>query len=192
MTDAQLKSRATKVLRPLKQWSVRCHEASLALIRAGIGNRVARGWCNGVLSQHSWVVVGDDYYANNAIIIDGTLWSYRKDVKGVFVGKASMYQHTPHGKGSIWEWGRPISEGGKTIRLKPKSKLSADARMFLEMIEPLDRSGWMRLASQAPVQGWPAGEIFAAMEDTKELECLVPIDRLGMLTDRNPGGLYLP
>jgi hypothetical protein len=30
------------------------------------------------------------------------------------------------------------------------------------------------------------------MDDTPDLEALVPIDLLGMLTDRNPGGLYLP
>jgi hypothetical protein len=28
------------------------------------------------------------------------------------------------------------------------------------------------------------------MDDTEALRALVPIDRLGMLTDRNPGGLY--
>ena len=42
----------------------------------------------------------------------------------------------------------------------------------------------------APVEDWPAGEIFAAMDDTEGLKALVPIDKLGMLTDRNPGGLY--
>lgn len=58
------------------------------------------------------------------------------------------------------------------------------------MVGPLDRPGWMRLAS-CPVGGWPAAEVLAAMDDTPALQTLVPIDRLGMLTDRNPGGLYL-
>lgn len=60
------------------------------------------------------------------------------------------------------------------------------------MLGPLDRRAWHLLASQAPVLGWPAAEIIAAMDDTEELSAFVPIDRLGMLTDRNPGGLYLP
>jgi hypothetical protein len=38
--------------------------------------------------------------------------------------------------------------------------------------------------------GFPAGEFLAAMDDTPATSALVPIDRLGMLTDRNPGGLY--
>lgn len=41
-------------------------------------------------------------------------------------------------------------------------------------------------------QNWPAAEIIAAIDDTKALSALVPIDILGMLTDRNPSGLYLP
>ena len=65
-----------------------------------------------------------------------------------------------------------------------------DARAFLELVGPLDYHGWGVLA-HAPVQGWPSGEILAAITDTKPLAVLVPIDRLGMLTDRNPGGLYM-
>jgi hypothetical protein len=41
------------------------------------------------------------------------------------------------------------------------------------------------------MEGWPSSEIIAAMDDTDELRALVPIDILGMVTDRNPGGLYL-
>jgi hypothetical protein len=47
--------------------------------------------------------------------------------------------------------------------------------------------------SHAPVLGWPAGEIIEAVCDTPGLgEVIVPVDRIGMLTDRNPDGLYLP
>lgn len=44
----------------------------------------------------------------------------------------------------------------------------------------------------APTPGWPAAEIVAAMCETPNLQSLVSVDLAGMLTDRNPGGLYLP
>lgn len=189
MTDEQLRRQAMKILRPLKNWHHNCHGASFRLVQNGIGTRVARGFCKGVTSQHSWVVVGDCYKPE--IIIDPTLWSYRKDVKGIFIGAPDVYRHRPHGAGSIWQWGKPVAGDGPRVRLTPKAPLSAFAKEFLLLIEPLDREGWARLSS-APVEGWPAGEIFAAMDDTEELAALVPIDKIGMLTDRNPGGLYLP
>jgi hypothetical protein len=179
------KRAAMKILKPLSQYHHDCHGASLALVRAGIGTRVARGFCEGVGSQHSWVVIGDNCYDTQATIIDPTLWSYRKDVKGIYVGSQKKYSHTPHGQGSIWDWGKPVAQGGKPVKLEPKSPLSLAAKEFLSMIEPLDHHGWGILAS-APVQGWPAAEIIAAMDDTESLSALVPIDRLGMLTDRNP------
>jgi hypothetical protein len=125
------------------------------------------------------------------IVIDPTLWSYRKSVAGVYVGPATRYEHTPHGAGSIWEWGKPVAGGGPVIELTPRVSLSADAVAFLEMLGPLDWKGWQTLQS-APVGGWPAGEIWAAMDDTEELTGGLQIDKLGMLTDRNPGRLYLP
>jgi hypothetical protein len=39
-------------------------------------------------------------------------------------------------------------------------------------------------------KGWPAAEIIGPMRDTRELRTTVPIDIAGMITDRNPGGLY--
>jgi hypothetical protein len=42
------------------------------------------------------------------------------------------------------------------------------------------------------VEGWPAAEIIDAIYNTPELTTWVPIDIVGMLTDRNPKGLYLP
>ena len=110
---ARLEERSVAVLQPLARRSERCHEASLEIVRAGVADRVARGWCRGI-GRHSWAVVG-----------------------------------------------------------------------------PLDYGGWSILANYCPVEGWPAGEIYAAMDDTPALKSLVPIDRLGMLTNRNPGRLYL-
>lgn len=154
-----LARRAAAALEPLSKWHHQCHAASLALVRAGIGTRVARGTCVGVGGQHSWV------------------------------GDMLDERHRPHGYGSIWDYGRPARSGGPVIALTPKAPLGLAAREFLAMVGPLDARGWMALA-HAPVNGWPAGEIFAAMDDTDALCVLVPIDILGMTTDRNPGGVY--
>lgn len=63
---------------PSSKWSGRCHEISLAILRAGLvpGGRVARGWCKGVPSQHSWIAASGDCYGRDAPIIDPTLWTY--------------------------------------------------------------------------------------------------------------------
>jgi hypothetical protein len=187
-----------------QKWWHQCHAASLTIVKAQVypGARVARGTAKGVGGQHSWVVVppegGVDYgsspvaYHPNSQIIDPTLWSYDEQVTDVWVGP-NLKRHTPHGAGSIWAWGRPYdtSRGKSVIELTPKEPLSSRAVSFLEMVGPLDRNGWATLAS-APVDGWPAGEILAAMDDTEPISALIPIDKLGMTTDRNPGGLYLP
>jgi hypothetical protein len=180
-------------LSPLGQWVQQCHAASVRLVQSGAipGARVARGTCRGVGAQHSWVVAGHDVYAHDAQIIDPTLWSYDKSVVGIWYGSAKDGRHIPHGgRGSIWTYGRPAPARGPVVKLTPKVPLGGEALRFLDMLGPLDRDGWMILA-QSPVTGWPAAEIIAAMDDTKVLTALVPIDRLGMLTDRNPGGLYL-
>lgn len=186
----------------LGMWAHQCHAASLHLVKSGVFGdtpvRVARGTANGVPGQHSWVVVGSDCY-EPFHIIDPTLWSYREDVNGIYVWSLgayphsrSRYRHTPHGAGSIWAWGRPGSHGGEPVALTPTEPLSRTAQAFLDMIGPLDMRGWSTLLSRAPVGGWPAGEVIAAADDTPALAALVPVDRLGMLTDRNPNGLYLP
>lgn len=182
------------VLAPLARWARQCHAASVRLVQSRVvpGARVARGTCRGVGSQHSWVVVGHDVYSPNALIVDPTLWSYDPSVKGIWYGSARDKRHIPHGGvGTIWTYGRPSAPSGPIVKLTPKTQLSLVANRFLDMLGPLDRDGWLILA-QSPVAGWPAAEIIAAMDDTKTLAALVPIDRLGMLTDRNPGGLYLP
>jgi hypothetical protein len=179
--------------RPMADWARDCHSVSLAIVKSGlVEGRVARGVCSGVGAQHSWVVVGDDCYDHDAQIIDPTLWSYRDDVEGIWTGSIGHGWHAPHGAGSIWAWGRPTPFGGEPISLTPSTPLSKDASAFLALIGPLDRDGWAYFVSNAPVEGWPAAEIISAVADTKRLAHFIPIDRLGMLTDRNPGGLYLP
>lgn len=181
---------------PFAKWSRRCHNISLRIVRSSLipgPRRVARGTCKGVLGQHSWIVAGSDCYAKDARIIDPTLWSYDASVGGIWFGGARDGRHVPHGAGSIWESGRPDFPEGEPIWLTvPDSDLPEEARVFLEILGPLDRHGWMQLASSCPVEGWPAGEILAAMYNTPELRAAVPIDRIGMLTGINPGGLYLP
>lgn len=169
------------------RWRHQCHVAAMAIVNAGLADRVARGSCRGVGGQHSWAVIGDPYAPD--LVIDATLWSYREDVKSIYVGSPDRFGHRPHGAGSIWAWGHPKPATGPRIKLTPKTPLSVAAREFLAMIEPLDRAGWSVLA-HAPVGGWPSGEVFAAMDDTPALAQIVPIDILGMTTNRNPGGLY--
>jgi len=179
--------------KPFETWAHSCHEVSIAIVKSDLidgPRRVARGWCEGVGSQHSWVVVGNDCYAKNAEIIDPTLWSYDSRVKGLWFGSAADGRHVPHGAGDIWEWGKPRHGGGEDIAL---TGLSEQAQMFVDtMLAPLDYVGWMVLAAQAPVGGWPAAEIIKALAVHPELSQVPPIDRIGMLTDINPGGLYLP
>lgn len=191
MNLKDLQKQAIEILEPLSQWSERCHEASIALVKAGIGTRVARGYCKGVGAQHSWVVVGNDCYDPKADIIDPTLWSYRSDVEGLWIGSAKQKWHTPHGFGSIWDWGRPTSQGGKVLQLNAQVRLSSEAELFLQMLGPLDAAGWFALLSLAPVGGWPAKEILEAAYNTPALKAIIPIDKVGMVTDLNPGGLYL-
>lgn len=180
----------------LEDYPKQCHAASLDLIRSGVLQehfkkrcRVARGWCDGVPGQHSWVVVGDDCYARTAIIVDPTLWSYVDGVPCPWVGLRKRWKHNPHGYGSIWSWGKPESGDGPIISLD-RSNLSRLAKDFLDIIGPLDRIGWARLLSKAPVEDWPSGEIIAAAYQDDSLRVLIPIDRVGMLTDFNPNNLY--
>lgn len=179
---------------PLSKFHHQCHAASLAIVRSGaLGTaRVARGACAGVGGQHSWVVVGDDCYAKDAVIVDPTLWSYVDGVEGVWVGTARDGLHTPAGSGTIWQWGRPDSPRDEIIEVAPpEGGWSKEALFFLELLGPLDLNGWRQLA-HAPVGSWPAKEILAAMWQDERIGSWIQIDVIGMLTDLNPGGLYLP
>lgn len=179
---------------PFDEWAFQCHAISASIVRSeilGVPCRVARGTTLGVRGQHSWIVLGMDCYADPADIIDPTLWSYREDVEGVWAGSSSTFDHRPHGAGSIWQYGRPDEATGEVITLAYDEDLGELAVAFLDLLGPLDRDGWAVLA-HAPVGGWPAAEIIEAMARTPKLSSLVPIDRVGMLTDLNPGGSYLP
>jgi hypothetical protein len=187
--DHQGLSDATGV--PFFQWARRCHEMSLKVLRTGrFGRgRVARGTCEGVGSQHSWIVLGDDVYDDSAPIVDPVLWSYRDDVDGIFAGFPEEHGHVPHGSGAYFTGARPYHHGGPDITLTPAVPLSTAARHFLETLLPLDLHGWGEVA-HLPAGGWPSAEIISAMCDTPGLGVLVPVDIVGHLTDRNPSGLY--
>lgn len=168
-----------------------CHGVSLAIVRSGLYDnaRVARGFAKGVVGQHSWVAIDGDPYDVNGRIIDATLWSYDVTVRRVWAGKLSDGVHQPHGAGVFWNAPMPVNHGGREIRLIINRPTSQEAREFLGELGPLDYAGWAMVA-HLPVQGWPAGEILAAMADTPKVAALVPIDKIGMLTDINPGGVY--
>jgi hypothetical protein len=187
---------ADKIGIPLDEWYGNCHVVSLAIVRSGLLHgpadarvRVARGTCLGIYSQHSWISLGDPYSLKTEYV-DPTSWCWTEGHPAIWTGKASQGDRIPHGTGSIWSYGKPVHQGGPTVKLTPATPLSFAARSFLDLVEPLDVRGWLVLAN-APVGGWPAGEIFSAISDTEALgAALVPIDVLGMATDRNPEELY--
>lgn len=177
----------------LDQWAKKCHQASLAFVnspQAPDGARVARGWCKGVSSQHSWVALGSPYDPST-VIIDPTLWSYQNTDPVVYIGTTESlgFGHRPHGDGSIWDYGCPVCGDGEPVFLEG---LDSEAEMFLSMINPkgLDREGWGNLL-RSPVIGWPAKPIIEAAYKDERLTCLIPIDIVGMVTDLNPQGLYM-
>lgn len=179
---------------PFREWARRCHEISLALVRTGQYGRcrVARGGCQGVPSQHSWIILGDDCYDPGAIVVDPTLWSYADDVNGILVTR-NLERHTPHGYGEFFRAPMPSCYGGPDIELTPEIPLGEDALEFLDVLGPLDLRGWGEVA-HLPVLGWPAKEILTAMTETQtknaSLGVLIPIDVRGMLLDGNPGSYY--
>lgn len=186
---------------PLDRFAKQCHAASLALVQSGVlgdGARVARGTVGGIGGQHSWAVVGNPYLPER--IVDVTAWSYgvqRQDVpvprvwESRVAGRSRM-AHRPHGAGSIWDSGVPVCGSAPDV---PLEGLTGAGQAFLAMVASansrtgLDVQGWAALMS-SPVQGWPAGEIMLAMNEHPRLKGLVPIDRLGMLTEENPAGMY--
>lgn len=167
------------------EWKGKCHQISLAVIRAGLvpdGARVARGWALGIRSQHSWVILSDDPYDPKTEIVDPTYHAWTDGRGRVWQGHMSDAHHFPHGYGDIWEYGRPVPGNGDPVSV-PTDGLSGDARLFLDILGPLDRTGWGRLAN-GPMLGWPSKEIVEAMCKVDELAILLPIDIVGMLTDR--------
>jgi hypothetical protein len=186
-----LQKAVEEVLAPLDQWSKRCHEASVTLVESRIiqGMRIARGSCIAVPGQHSWVTVGDPY-SSQSLVVDPTLWSYRGTTAKVFIGMREVWKHTPHGSGNIFKWGRPPQATGPVIELEPPAEgWSWDARVFLEILGPLDHAGWSLLA-HAPVQGWPSREILTQLLKHPTLGPRIPIDIVGMVIGSECNGLY--
>lgn len=181
---------------PLDHWAGRCHAVSLALVRTGeFGrSRVARGGAEGIMSQHSWIVLGDDCYDPAAVIVDPTYLPATEGRGEIVVDYARNLSHAPHGAGSIWRCAGSIwrwtggEPGGAAVELTPKVPLSQFAQDFLAVLGPMDVRGWYAFATHVPVEGWPAAEILTAIEET--FPCAVPVDKLGMVTDLNPRGLY--
>jgi hypothetical protein len=184
---------------PVSRWPNNCHSISLRLLRTGrLGRgRIARGWAAAVRSQHSWIVLGDDVYDRNATIVDPTLRPLLASQAGpedaslrkpILVASAWALTNKPHGSGYLQDR-LPRQLAGEPVALTPATPLSRSAQEFLDRIGPLDKRAWMALAN-GPMQGWHAPEVIEAMMDTCGLGLLVPLDIRGMLTDRNPRGLY--
>lgn len=194
-----MKQVAKEIKLPLPKWHHNCHVVSHKIVNSSIlpdlgapVRRVARGWCRGVVGQHSWIVLGHDVYDRKAPIIDPTLWTYDPELDDI-VYTTSRSRHRAHGSGSIFRAPMPISSGGEVVPLDPTAAadLSPRAHAFLSQLGPLDHHGWHALC-HGGMEGWPASEIVLAMYRTEALRGLVPIDIVGMLTDENPGGCYLP
>lgn len=180
---------------PQEEWRHECHAVSIAVVKSDVIKgpaRVARGSALGVNGQHSWVVLGNDCYDPSTWILDLTLWSYVEGAPVRLVKQAQdkPWVHKPHGSGTIFSVPMPSHTGGETIELTPSKPLGVSAQHFLDLIGPLDLRGWNHLI-HSPVLGWPAKEILSAVLDTDQLKAFVPIDIAGMVTDRNPSGLYL-
>lgn len=192
------------------RWAHQCHAASIQIVQSGIypGARVARGHAGGVgLGQHSWIVLPQegeelaDCYNFGAQIIDPTLWSYDESVKEIWTGRNGE-RHIPQGVGFINPFFRleepPRLDSLIEVPDELANTLSYRARDYLLTAGYLnwgrklvaDAAGWMTLCHQ-PVQGWPSAEIINVLAQVPEINVFIPIDIVGMLTDRNPSGLYL-
>lgn len=187
LTESQIEA----AIGPIDDYAYNCHVASTALVNSDLlldrPVRVARGFCEGVGIQHSWVVLGDDCYSDTAPILDVTAWSYDSTLPRVWVTSISEGYHTPHGRYHILRGPMPTAGPGEPIHLD----LPASAQSFLDLLGPLDALGWARLAGGGML-GWDSRTVIDAMCGHPELRHLVPVDIVGMLTDRNPLGAYLP
>lgn len=199
MAEAEEALLEHSVLRDKRERAHQCHAVSVALARSGHfpGARVARGSHPEVPGQHSWLVVPSEEcdewtplaYDRAAWVIDATLWSYSEHRPSVWVGRNDMAEHVPHGYASIFMTGMPVPGDGAPIEI-PADVLTAEAVAFLRRLGPLDALGWGRLFAGGML-GWPSVEIVKAAAHMDSLRAFVPIDIRGMLTDDNPGGLYL-
>lgn len=202
LTIPALRKLCRTILDP-KDFPHDCHRASITLVQSGklpAGARVARGWHKDVPGQHSWVTLGP-CHEPHVQIVDPTIWSYLNTRPEFAIaqyaptsGHGITAGYTAHGEGHIGpvEALEPFWTVGKPIYLKDFQKLSHAAKNFLYHVgsKGLDLKGWHAI-TKLPVRGWPAGEIIRAMVLDPQLAALPGIDLVGMLTDLNPGALYL-
>lgn len=176
---------------PASEWGNRCHEISLKLLKSGAfgKGRIARGIHTDCPSQHSWIVLGDDCYDPDAVIVDPTCFSFRGEAPVIVVTTNRDPRYKAHGAGYIFDVGMPPAPTMEPITLDPDT-LTTEANDFLQIVGPLDIRGWAYLASNCPVEGWPAREIIIAMRAHPSLRAVVPIDIVGMLTEENPNNAY--
>lgn len=184
---------------PLERWHGQCHTVSLAIVKKKLfgPSRVARGTCEGVGSQHSWVVLSarpGSMYEKSTPLLDPTLWTYRDDVEGLFFGTCASKWHTPKGAGDLWAFGCPQSPGGE--ELIPKEPITGSATSFLRFLKTtagtLSYGFWMRFFSQCPMANPPIlRDLIDACYRDERIRGAIPVDIVGMLTDHNPSGLYL-
>lgn len=179
----------------------------------GKAYQVVRGWSMPICSsQHSWVVIGDPLGVAGAIVIDVTRASYlRHEPQEVWVGRygPKYAEYLPHGialnddgnkRVDLVDFGRIMPS--KTEEVYP---LSAEprtdmARAILRLMDAhkFSRFDWGRVASRLPLTGWgkpgthyeTIADIFETMCEDPNLELLIPVDRLGHVTDLNPSELY--
>lgn len=177
---------------PRDKWANRCHEVAYALLVSSLMDdvtaRMARGWAQGISSQHSWIVTGNDVYDKTAKIIDPTYASNRGSRPMIMIVD-NLTSHSPHGYGEFSKF--PESKGGKEFLpefVSPSTRLWAD--MASMEVGPLDAFWWAKMFS-GPMGGWPSRELVNWAYEEPALRALIPIDIVGMLTDRNPRGLYL-
>ena len=155
--------------------------------------------CSGVGSQHSWVVLSGrpgSMFEKKVPILDPTLWTYRDDVEGLYFNTAGGTPwHTPKGAGDLWDFSCPQSVGGD--ELIPREPITGGATAFLAFLKaqvggPLSYGWWMRFFSQCPMANPPIlRELIDACYRDERIRGTIPIDIVGMLTDHNPGGLYM-
>jgi hypothetical protein len=86
---------------------------------------------------------------------------------------------------------RPTRGEGPDIPLDAYDRLGRAAQMYMDLVLPLDYKGWCNFATHLGVLGWPAQQVVEAMYAQSNLRWALPIDLIGMVTDINPGGLYL-
>jgi len=198
----ELADKSLDAMGDMDRWSHQCHAAALHLVRSGAlpaGSRVARGVSKHLGGQHSWVAVANeagvaDPYARNALILDPSAWSYQEDdlaAPSVWIGRRQDY--APQGsRGPDARKGLPRPADYADIIRPDQEALQRDymvAVQFFAQHGSLDRRGWTAL-THCRVDSYPAAAIIPLMLDTPRLAPFVPIDIAGMVTDRNPGGLY--